>query len=183
MPRATQAAAVVSPPETVLPMSLKQLAVAASDSALLDLALSKAMPLEKSPDRIVNRKVTGLNHFNITASPKVIERVKRFYCDILGLTVGPRAQLDHSGYWLYASNSPILHLSACPSLEGSVITCRGFFNHISLSCVGLQATIAQLIVTETPYRTTQLLDLDQTQLFVTDPAGIGVELTFPGESL
>jgi hypothetical protein len=76
-----------------------------------------------------------------------------------------------------------LHLSACPSLEGSVITCRGFFNHISLSCVGLQATIAQLIATETPYRITQLWDLDQTQLFVTDPAGIGVELTFSGESL
>ncbi|MEM6599206.1 MAG: diguanylate cyclase [Cyanobacteria bacterium P01_D01_bin.36] len=127
--------------------------------------------------------MTGLNHFNITAPTILIEQVKRFYHDILGLTVGPRAHLSHDGYWLYAEDSPILHLSACPDLEGSVITCRGFFNHISLSCTGLQATITHLIATKTPYRIVQLLDLGQTQLFITDPAGIGVELTFFDEPL
>ena len=146
------------------------------------------------------RTVTGLNHFNITASPALIEQVKAFYIDIIGLTIGPRAQLDHDGYWLYAGNAPILHLSARQpiknanpkgsnldstietNLEQCRITCHGFFNHISLSCTGLQNTLDQLIKTQTPYRVAKLKDLHQTQVFLTDPAGIGVELTFFNET-
>lgn len=148
-------------------------------SADLSADLLKKISLQTSPERAV----TGLNHFNITASTTLIEQVKRFYLDILGLTVGPRAHLGHGGYWLYAGDSPILHLSACPDLEGSVVTCRGFFNHISLSCTGLQATITHLVATKIPHRIVQLSDIGQTQVFITDPAGIGVELTFFDEPL
>ncbi|MEL6552289.1 MAG: VOC family protein [Cyanobacteria bacterium J06621_11] len=127
--------------------------------------------------------VTGLNHFNITASPEIVEQTKRFYRDILGFEVGPRAHLNHSGYWLYAGNSPILHLSTCPDMNSSAMRCRGFFNHISLNCVGLQSTIKRLTATNTAYKAIELSDIGQTQLFITDPAGIGVELTFFDEAL
>lgn len=55
--------------------------------------------------------VSGLNHFNISASADLIEKVKRFYVDVIGLALGPRAHLDHEGYWLYAGCTPIVHLS------------------------------------------------------------------------
>ena len=161
-----------------------QTVIAAAPSTTKSLtSLSDGMSSPLSVQTAPKRAVTGLNHFNITASPTLIEQVKRFYHDILGLTIGPRARLNHGGYWLYAGDLPILHLSACPDLEGSVVTCQGFFNHISLSCTGLQATVSHLVATKTPYRIVQLSDLGQTQLFITDPAGIGVELTFFDESL
>lgn len=128
-------------------------------------------------------RVSGLNHFNITASPPLIERVKRFYIETIGLAVGPRAHLEHEGYWLYAGEIPILHLSACQTKGIKATVGKGYFNHISMSCVGLKAAIAKMNVTRTPYRLIQLPDIHQTQIFLTDPAGIGVELTFFSECL
>ena len=143
------------------------------------------LPQPQSPPLISSQpmSVNGLNHFNITASSALIEQVKQFYIDIVGLTVGPRAHLDHGGYWLYAGTQPILHLSARPNKKQNKVEGEGFFNHISLSCVGLQATIAKMLATGTPYRIIELSDLGQTQVFITDPAGIGVELTFFDELL
>ena len=133
--------------------------------------------------RLQEMRVSGLNHFNITASPSLIEQVKQFYLDIIGLTVGPRAHLDHEGYWLYAGEVPILHLSARRNIEQVTLVQKGYFNHISLSCVGLQAAIAKMTATQTPYQLIQLSDIHQTQIFLKDPADIGVELTFFDECL
>ncbi len=148
-------------------------------------------------------RVLGLNHFNITASPDFIEKIKNFYVDVIGLTVGPRASLDHNGFWLYAGAFSILHLSARQQSSCDLSACEaavqksthkesakkgsaakaallieGCFNHISLSCTGLAATIQKLTALEIPYKISELPDLGQTQIFVKDPAGIGVELTF-----
>ena len=126
-------------------------------------------------------RVLGLNHINISASPALIEKVKCFYIDIIGMTVGPRARLDHEGYWLYAGHSPILHLSARAHLtEGEQ---KGFLNHISLSCVGLMDAISKMQERGIPYKVATVLDTGQTQLFVEDPVGISVELTFFNEFL
>lgn len=127
-------------------------------------------------------RVLGLNHINISASPELIEEVKCFYINIIGLTVGPRARLDHEGYWLYAGHSPILHLSARTHLIEAGEQ-KGFLNHVSLSCVGLRDAIAKLQEAEIPYRAATVFDTGQTQLFVQDPAGISVELTFFNEFL
>lgn len=151
-------------------------------------ALSVAVSRVLAPTKVIESppqemRVSGLNHFNITASPPLIERVKQFYLEIIGLTVGPRAHLDHKGYWLYAGEVPILHLSARRNIERVTPAQKGYFNHISLSCVGLRAAIAKMTATQTPYQLIQLADIHQTQLFLKDPAGIGVELTFFDECL
>jgi predicted enzyme related to lactoylglutathione lyase len=128
-----------------------------------------------------NMKVSGLNHFNITASPQLIERVKQFYIEVVGLSIGPRAHLDHDGYWLYAGPFPILHLSAKSGMPEE--SSQNFFNHISLSCTGLAAAIAKLTAAGIPHRVLEIPDCEQTQIFMTDPAGLGVELTFFNESV
>ncbi len=157
-----------------------------ADKRDLGIAVSRVLtsrsllPLASLPRQM---RVSGLNHFNITASPPLIEQVKQFYLDIIGLTIGPRAHLDHEGYWLYAGEVPILHLSACQNIEQVALSQKGYFNHISLSCVGLQAAIAKMIATQTPYQLIQLSDIHQTQIFLKDPADIGVELTFFDECL
>jgi hypothetical protein len=154
--------------------------------------------------------VLGLNHFNITASPALIEQLKNFYVNVIGLTLGPRALLDHDGFWLYAGEFSIVHLSAREQSTCQQSICRNIaettaakkvplevplevtlvescFNHISLSCVGLAATIEKMIAMEIPYKITEVLGVGleggQTQIFIKDPAGIGVELTFFNEKL
>jgi len=169
------------------------LAKSPTDKPVLETAISQALSSQfvqaakpapaAEPMQARPLQVLGLNHFNITASPALIEQVRRFYLDVIGLTIGPRAHLDHEGYWLYAGEVPILHLSACRKVSSVTTTQKGYFNHISLSCVGLTAAIAKMLATGTPYRMIQLSDIHQTQLFLTDPAGIGVELTFFNESL
>lgn len=143
-------------------------------------------------------EVSGLNHFNITASPALVEQLKSFYVNVIGLTVGPRALLDHDGFWLYAGELSILHLSArqqsiCQQSIGrntaetttakEVPLVEGCFNHISLSCVGLAAARERMVAMEIPYTISEVIDFGQTQLFIQDPAGIGVELTFFNEKL
>lgn len=141
--------------------------------------ISRVVPLNSVPQEM---KITGLNHFNITASPRLVEQVKQFYVDTIGLAIGPRADLDHEGYWLYAGEVPILHLSARRTIE-TASPQAGYFNHISLSCVGLARAIAKMVATQTPYQLMYLSDIHQTQISLKDPAGIGVELTFFNECL
>ena len=161
---------------------------ARSESCHRSVKLRRAFPALKhaNPTPIHNRHpmaVTGLNHFNITASPALIEKVKQFYQHVIGLTVGPRAELNHGGYWLYAGAQPILHLSARSELRQDQGGGKCLFNHISLSCVGLQATVSKLLAIGVPHQISELSDLGQTQIFMVDPAGIGVELTFCDETL
>lgn len=144
---------------------------------------SPSLPTRTQPLPAAGVCVCGLDHYNITASPSLIERVKHFYTDIIGLQVGPRAHLDHQGYWLYAGTMPILHLSARANAPVTYSAPQSFFNHISLRCVGLSAAIAKLQATLTPYRIVKLADLKQTQIFLTDPAGLSVELTFVDEAV
>ncbi|MFK8185579.1 MAG: hypothetical protein AB8B99_19555 [Phormidesmis sp.] len=131
--------------------------------------------------------VLGLNHFNITAPPHLVEKLKHFYIDIIGLTMGPRADLNHDGYWLYAgkhdASQPILHLSICQNLQCPSGVRQGYLNHISLSCVGLVAALSNLIIKGIPYQLIQVPSINLIQVFVKDPAGIGVELSFFNEDL
>jgi extradiol dioxygenase family protein len=163
--------------------------------------LTKAItPITPITPRPMN--VLGLNHFNVTASPALIEQLKNFYVNVIGLTVGPRALLDHDGFWLYAGEFSIVHLSAREQSTCQQSICRniaettaakevplveGRFNHISLSCVGLATTIERMIAMEIPYKIAEVLGVGleggQTQIFIKDPAGIGVELTFFNEKL
>lgn len=159
-----------------------KLSLSASLNRVLALSPDASLPSSLSVSQ-ADFQVLGLNHFNITASPPLIERIKRFYIDIAGLKLGARARLDHDGYWLYAGTSPILHLSARPGIEVAIESKQGYFNHISLACVGLKGAITRIAAANIPYRLIELSDIKQTQLFLTDPAGIGVELTFFNECL
>ena len=171
-----------------LPIAAKQLAVRANVSKTsCELFSFNQVDFSGAPicQSVNSQKMTvcGLNHFNITASRVLIEQVKQFYTEVVGLELGPRAHLNHDGYWLYAGAMPIVHLSVAGNMEPVLRDAKGYFNHISLSCVGLKSAIAKMKATQTPYRLIQLLDIHQTQLFITDPAGTGVELTFFNEAL
>lgn len=121
----------------------------------------------------------GVGHVNLRAPAATIERLRRFYVDLVGLREGPRPRFRSGsrGYWLYAGEQALLHLSI-----GSDGACSvqpdGPFSHFAFACDDLTATRARLDSAGVEYATDVMDELRQMQLFLTDPAGIGVELTF-----
>jgi catechol 2,3-dioxygenase-like lactoylglutathione lyase family enzyme len=125
-------------------------------------------------------KVAGLNHVNIAAPRAVIERVRAFYIEVLGLVEGERPPLRSPGHWLYAGDAPIVHLSLRDSAAGDG---AGAIDHFALTCQGLVATVERLTRLGVAHRVVEVPGRAQVQLFLRDPAGVNVELNFSGERL
>ena len=123
--------------------------------------------------------VRGLGHINLRAPAETIERLRRFYIDVIGLSEGHRPvfRSGSSGWWLYAGDRAVLHLSIARN-GGADDQPSGVFNHVAFDCADLEATRARLDAAGIEYETDVVDELHQTQLFLTDPAGIGVELAF-----
>lgn len=126
----------------------------------------------------------GLNHFNITAPYELLERVRDFYIEVLGLALGERPDFRRKGFWLYAGEEPLVHLTACDPSDVRSLgeSGRHFFDHIAFSCKGLSGVIERLKQSGIPYEVIEIASLKQWQVFVRDPAGVGVELNFVNES-
>jgi extradiol dioxygenase family protein len=127
----------------------------------------------------------GLSHFNITAPYELLEKVRDFYVEVVGLVVGDRPGFERKGFWLYAGNEPVVHLTARDETEARDDAQSGpkFFDHIAFSCQGLSRVIERLKRMNIPYEVVEISSLGQVQLFLRDPARVGVELNFVNESL
>ena len=55
--------------------------------------------------------IEGINHYNLRADEETIEVLKDFYIEIVGLKLGHRPPFKNGGYWLYANQKDVLHLS------------------------------------------------------------------------
>src|SRR3954470_9328416 len=68
--------------------------------------------------------VLGLNHYNLRAPRELMETLRAFYVEVVGLEPGPRPPFDSPGHWLYAGGRPILHLSLAAPAEGRTVGAR-----------------------------------------------------------
>ena len=128
--------------------------------------------------------VKGIQHYNIRAPLPVLERARDFYVGVLGMTPGDRPAFATSGVWLYAGGDPIVHLSARstgdePDAEAD--GGQGFLTHLALKCTGLDAMLRRLIEFDIPFEIDEDPSHSQVQIYVADPAGVELELTFIGE--
>jgi len=108
--------------------------------------------------------------------------LRDFYCDVLGFTVGPRPPFRSTGFWLYAAGAPVLHLvAAAPGSEPlpEVSQRRSAADHLAFRCSDLEGTLERLRQHGVAYRVDEVPLLNETQIFLHDPAGMGVELNFP----
>jgi catechol 2,3-dioxygenase-like lactoylglutathione lyase family enzyme len=119
--------------------------------------------------------LVGLDHVNIAGSAPLIERCRAFYVDVLGLTQGPRPAFRSRGFWLYASGSPIVHLT---EKEHDAPGARAALDHFAFLCQGLEDTMARLTKHGIEFELDPARDTKPAQLFLQDPAGVSVELNF-----
>ncbi|RDS81313.1 diguanylate cyclase [Dyella monticola] len=123
--------------------------------------------------------VQGLDHVNLSAPSALLEHLRRFYIDVIGLVEGPRPTFRSGsrGYWLYAGTEAVMHLTVRGDGDASAKP-TGWLDHIAFACTDLPGTRARLDAAGVPYRV-DIVDMpEQVQLFLHDPAGTGVELNF-----
>lgn len=122
-----------------------------------------------------------IDHINIKAPRVLLEQVREFYCSVLGLDDGPRPDFPSPGYWLYAAERPLVHLSV--GAETTAPESAGYLDHVAFRAEGLETFLVRLEALDIDYRCSQIPELGLTQLFFNDPAGNGLEINFVGEAL
>ncbi len=122
--------------------------------------------------------VLGFNHYNLRASRDMMEQLKVFYRDVVGLQIGERPQLTSFGYWLYAGSKDVLHLSEAKPEEKRKENVATTFDHVAFTTTDYDATIARLEKLPIKFSVHEIADTGQKQIFFSDPAGNGIELNF-----
>jgi catechol-2,3-dioxygenase len=122
--------------------------------------------------------VLGFNHYNLRAPRELMDKLKVFYCEVIGLRQGQRPPLNSFGYWLYAGDQCLLHLSQAHPDEVRLTHKATTFDHVAFSCTGRAQMQDRLKRHDILFRISEVPMLGITQLFFEDPAGNGIELSF-----
>lgn len=135
-----------------------------------------------------------LNHFSIRTVD--LMACERFYCDVLGMRVGPRPPFPFPGLWLYPGETSdyaqaAVHIIGidrnAPEGLGQYLGDRdaaslngtGSVDHIAFFTTGLVAMLARLSEHKVAVRERTVPLLGLHQVFVDDPNGVVIELNFP----
>lgn len=117
--------------------------------------------------------IAYLDHVNIRTG--ALDRLVRFYCDIIGLSDGPRPPFDFNGAWLYCGDRAAVHLievaetptSETPSLE-----------HFAFVGTDLAAFVGRLEAADYPFRSVFVPGTKIEQIRLQDPDGNQLHVDF-----
>ena len=130
--------------------------------------------------------ITGLFHVAIKTAD--LAKTRWFYCDLLGLAEVARPDFGYPGAWIAVPTpvgEAIIHIYAGgPALgpEGKTPSGSGAIDHISLTAVGYHDFIARFRRQGIDWREFLVPNTTYWQLFVYDPSGVQLELTFDGRA-
>ena len=135
--------------------------------------------------------VSGLHHYTLRCVPAELPALHDFYTRVIGLTVGARPDIPAPGYWLYAGGHPIVHLYAHlshPSDEAGAASdaeqgaapmwVTGPLDHISFRAHDVEGVRRNLRELGVPFEEAPVPGWPLHQVFVRDPKGLKVEMTF-----
>ena len=117
-----------------------------------------------------------LDHVNIRTA-RLTEMVQ-FYGQVLDLRKGPRPGFAMGGAWLYCGERAVVHLvevAAAPGGQSPRI------EHFALRARDLKGFLAKLRDLRVPYRISIVPDLELRQVFMRDPDGNHIEISFQAD--
>src|SRR5262245_26771578 len=126
--------------------------------------------------------MTGL--FHVAIKTRDLDKTLRFYRDVIGLSEAPRPDFGYPGAWLalpMPGGAAIIHIYAGgPALgpDGSFTPGTGAIDHVSITAVGYHDFIARFKKAGLAWREFEVPGTTFWQLFVYDPSGVQLELTF-----
>lgn len=122
-----------------------------------------------------------LHHINIKAPRDLLGQEKRFFCEVLGLREGSRPNFSSKGYWLYAEETAIVHLSE--SDKHFKAEKQGFIDHVAFQSTGLKKLVRVLEQKKITYSSVYLPDINMTQIFFRTPTCTRIEVNFENETI
>jgi catechol 2,3-dioxygenase-like lactoylglutathione lyase family enzyme len=123
-------------------------------------------------------QVHSFNHFNLRAPQPLLDELKDFYVDVVGMKPGWRPPFPFPGYWLYLGDDAVLHLVEAPAGGPEPGQAAGTFNHVAFSCAGMHEFEGRLQSLGLRYTKSAVPGTSLQQLFIQDPSGNGVEFSF-----
>lgn len=132
-------------------------------------------------------QLLNLDHYTLSVPPSDLPRLLDFYVRVLGMRVGDRPAFTFPGHWLYVGDRAVVHLagnapsqviapSAAPLTSGSL-------DHVSLRTRGLLRTRQHLRENGVSWQEASVPGAPLHQVFLVDPVGLKIELTFDADEL
>lgn len=124
--------------------------------------------------------------FHVAIKTNDLEATRFFYCTLMGLREVARPDFGYPGAWIACpqpGGAAIIHIYAGgPALghDGKTVSGTAAIDHLSLSCSGFHEFRELLERHGLPYREFLVPGTTLWQLFVYDPSGVQLELTFEG---
>jgi catechol 2,3-dioxygenase-like lactoylglutathione lyase family enzyme len=124
--------------------------------------------------------VAALHHYTIRCAPAELEALQDFYTRVLGLEVGARPEIPAPGAWLYAGGQPIVHLYAYLAAQDGAHAgpVTGPLDHIAFRSRDLGEMKRHLAAQGVPYTEAPVPGWPIHQVFLADPKGLKIELSF-----
>lgn len=123
--------------------------------------------------------IQGIDHVTLRCRPDQLPAMKAFYAEVLEMVEGPRPAFDFPGHWLNLEGWPRIHLAGvAPTRPRSEDAGTGGIDHFALRASGLEAMRARLAQRGVPYTEQPVPGLPLLQLFLADPCGATLELSF-----
>jgi len=122
--------------------------------------------------------IKGINHYNLRSESKMMETLKIFYIEIVGLKLGIRPPFKSNGYWLTAGQKDVLHLSEAKDNEINPPNIKNTFDHMAFTAEGKDKYIEILKKMDIEFNIRVVPEIGTEQIFFKDPAGNGIELIF-----
>jgi catechol 2,3-dioxygenase-like lactoylglutathione lyase family enzyme len=122
--------------------------------------------------------VSGLDHVNIRCREKDLPAMRAFWGDVVGLKEGDRPNFDRPGIWFWAGARAVVHVICRAEEDKPLPVGHGTFGHVALRAEGLEETRARLTAQGVTFSEAPVPGFPLHQIFLHDPTGIMVELTF-----
>ena len=125
--------------------------------------------------------VGPLDHFTLQCRPDDLAQLRGFYTDVFGLEDGPRPAFPFPGHWLYGGGRPIVHLAGKLAQPPAAGNAHGF-DHISFQGHDLAGLRERLNALDIPFAEVPVPGFPLHQVFLRDPQGLRLEVTFRQET-
>jgi catechol 2,3-dioxygenase-like lactoylglutathione lyase family enzyme len=127
-------------------------------------------------------EVTGLFHVAIKTND--LDATVKFYTEVLGMKLAPRPNFGFPGAWIAVGDgTPIIHIYAGSALgaEGKTALGTTAVDHVSLTIKGWDECLERIKKLGCDWRASVVPGMSLWQIFVHDPSGVMLELTFDGK--
>ena len=122
-------------------------------------------------------EVNTIDHVNVETDD--VDRSAKFYREVIGLEEGPRPEFSRPGYWMYASDKPVVHIiQTKPDNKMLTGSKDASISHFALQIKDYQAARDHLDSLGIAYDVLVPPKTKIRQLFLEDPEGVLIELIY-----